>query len=105
MDKIPVFIGKGLPSMPNDNAIVGMSVYKDTLVLWDEDVDSRVIGLLDSMLGYHLEKLAAVYEHEGGVLMYWKGAIPDKYADGSQIGISDGDSWSITSHVVPAHKA
>ena len=77
----------------------GFSVYRGVVVVWDEDMDQRVLGVVDKMSDKDRMNLYAIHEREGSVSMWWRDKVPRKYrADVGSKGISvpnDNDWWSI----------
>ena len=77
----------------------GFSVYRGVIVVWDEDMDQRVLAVVDSLSDKDRMNLYAIREHEGSVSMWWRVKVPRKYrADLRPAGISvpnDNDWWSI----------
>lgn len=56
----------------------GVSVYKNVLIVWDEDHDARIITLIDQIeeKWEQLVNLAVVHEHEGSVIFIWNYHVP-----------------------------
>jgi len=73
--------------------LTGISSYRNTLVLWDEDTDTRVFDLIDDLTDVERQLLLAVHEHEGSVLFFWKSTEPPKRLERG-VHTPDGDYWS-----------
>lgn len=75
---VPVFLPGTLqslaqyepPDLPN-----GLSIYNSTLVLWDEDQDTRLFKLIDEWFPKCAWGPLAIYEHEGTLRMMWENPI------------------------------
>lgn len=77
----------------------GFSVYKNVLVQWDEDTDTRVLKFIDELPEKIREQLVLVQEHEGSIALRWRDYVPEDYkenVDGVEVEV-DGDNWSIFS--------
>jgi len=77
----------------------GYSVYKGTIIEWDEDYDRRIFIFVDNILKQRIKNLIRCKEHEAGLILYFKDSIPLKYNEGDSIDIDDEeghDVWSIT---------
>lgn len=77
-----------------------LSVYRNVLVVWDEDLDTRVLGWIDDQPPEVLDNLILVSEHEGGVCLLWKSCIPHGYEQNETTYGPDGDAWTIHESVV-----
>jgi hypothetical protein len=60
------------------------NIYKDVLVLLDEDFDSRIYNFIDS-LSVESKKLCAVMENEGSLFLLWHNDIPEKYTENNEV--------------------
>jgi hypothetical protein len=69
----------------------GFTVYKGIIVVWDEDKDTRVLSLIDSMPLSQLENLILVYETEGTLTTIWAKGVPDRFKKGNIV--VEGDNW------------
>jgi|ETNmetMinimDraft_2_1059921.scaffolds.fasta_scaffold268833_1 hypothetical protein len=78
----------------------GFTNYKGVTVLWDEDHDTRVLDLIDSMPVIFREDLLVVHEAEGCVCFLWKDCVPRRFQVGEMIcAPRDGDTWNITESI------
>lgn len=77
----------------------GMSIYKNILILWDEDQDTRIFEFIDNLDKLDLNSLQIVHEHEGTLCLYWKISPPSKYIN-CLAQIKD-DSWIIQNTILP----
>jgi hypothetical protein len=66
------------------NRCKAYNVYKDVLVLLDEDYDSRIYNFIDS-LRINSKKLCAVMENEGRLFLLWHNDIPEKYTENNEV--------------------
>jgi len=87
--------------LPGDS-YYGMSVYRDVLVLWDEDYDTRVLDFIDDMGTVYRDNLLAVRENKGSLDLRWKADQPipselQPHGDGVEVG---NDCWSVSSSTV-----
>jgi hypothetical protein len=100
----------------------GVSIYKDVVVIWDEDFDTRIITLLDNIIKedkicmsdcyinqFSKKSLIAVSEREGHLDMLWDhpmefnilGKMEEQHARVESINVitpSGGDTWSVEHH-------
>ncbi len=81
------------------------NVYKNVLVLLDEDYDSRIYNFIDSM-GIDAKSLCAVMENEGRLFLLWHDDIPEKYFENNEVIVKFKhnkkylyDLWQITKSV------
>jgi hypothetical protein len=81
------------------------NIYKDVLVLLDEDFDSRIYNFIDS-LSVESKKLCAVMENEGSLFLLWHDDIPEKYNENNEVIVKFKnnkkylfDLWQITKSV------
>ena len=81
------------------------NIYKDVLVLLDEDYDSRIYNFIDS-LGISSKSLCAVMENEGRLFLLWQDDIPEKYTENNEVIVKFKhnkkylyDVWQITKSV------
>lgn len=95
---VVIFYDSDLPHMATHvaQAACGSSLYKGILIQWDEDWDTRVLQLVDSLSAPVREQLLIVQEHEGGIAFVWDYIIPDGYEEGGGVDVA-GDSWEILS--------
>jgi hypothetical protein len=77
----------------------GFSLYRGVLIQWDEDDDTRILGVLDAMPAGILDRLLIVQEHEGGINFVWKEQVPEGYEEGKSIDEPGGDIWTVISSV------
>lgn len=78
------------------------NIYKDVLVLLDEDYDSRIYNFIDS-LGISSKSLCAVMENEGRLFLLWHDLIPDNYIEGKEVIVrfdKYSDIWSIEKSIL-----
>lgn len=76
----------------------GFSVYRDTLVVWDERHDERILEVLDNLPEDHLDKLLVVNYHKGTISFIWEGPAPPGYDPGYEgVDTPDGDWWVVHS--------
>ena len=66
------------------NRCKAYDVYKDVLVLLDQDCDSRIYNFIDS-LRIDSKKLCAVMENEGRLFLLWHNDIPEKYIENKEV--------------------
>ena len=98
MNTIPptfTFFDTDLPHCPQSNC--GFSIHRGILVQWDEDHDTRILHLLDSLPASILDQLIATQEHKGSISFLWKSSTPEDYQENKSVNASDGDSWTIYS--------
>lgn len=74
---------KALAPYGDDLFLVGgFSSYRDVVILWDNDHDERILGVIDSLATSDwLERLVAVYKHAGPLMLFWDGEIPKDLPD------------------------
>jgi hypothetical protein len=72
-----------------------VSIYRNVLVIWDEDRDARVLSWIDDQPPEVIDKLILVAEHEGGISFLWNGCIPHGYEQSEMAWPPDEDAWSI----------
>lgn len=74
----------------------GFTIYRNVIVVWDEDQDSRIFLFIDELDDRECKHLIAAYESEGGLKLLWDDYqnIPTFLHDGqgSQV---DSDWWTI----------
>jgi hypothetical protein len=82
-----MFTFKDIEKINYDNRCRTYNIYKDILVLLDEDLDSRIYNFIDS-LGNDSKSLCAVMENEGRLFLLWQDIIPDNYIQGKEISVN-----------------
>ena len=75
----------------------GISCHRGIIVFFDEDFDTRVIDVIDELPSYIIDKIFAISEHEGGLVVYVKEEALDELEDG--IECWDGDWWNVEQRV------
>ncbi len=72
------------------------SIYRNVIVFWDTDNDTRIFTLLDELPAKHVSELLAVMETEGTVHMQWKDYPPISFPPEIEVE-EDGmkDSWVV----------
>lgn len=70
-------------------------VVGSTVVLYDEDIDDRLIEFV-CIVGS--KSLAYAYETHGTLYLAWDNDIPDEYMPGNTVAVGD-DSWIIAESV------
>lgn len=95
---LTVFFDVDLPKMASHEpqATCGFSVYRDTLIVWDEDHDERVVTFIDQLPEYVRAQLLVVQEHEGCLALLWRYCVPPGYEEQQGVDVA-GDHWSIIS--------
>ena len=79
----------------------GITTYRDVLVFWDEDDDTRVLDMIDIMEPWDRCHLIAVHEHEGTVDLFWNApTVPQQFKNGFDT--PDGDHWSAENYLLKA---
>lgn len=71
-----------------------ITLYRGVLVVFDEDVDTRVLTWLDEQPCEVVDTLFMVQEHEGSLTLLWKKAMPAHLKEGDSVDV-DGDVWSV----------
>lgn len=64
----------------------GMSIYKNVLILWDEDFNIILYNFIDS-LGIDSSSLCAVMERKGRLYLLWHDVIPEKYQENKSLDV------------------
>lgn len=75
----------------------GFVIYKNVVVFWDEDYDSRIFDFVDSLSPSHRNRLSAACESEACLMLVWDGNVPD---DRLKINTYEGyflDGWDMFS--------
>lgn len=93
---LPAFFIQATPNY-NRAGMRGFSIYKDVLICWDEDRDTRVVNVIDQILENDCnfeDNLIAISETEGTVTFLWKDYEPAGYENGEDIKVL-ADCWSI----------
>jgi len=86
---------------PNEN--YAFSIYKNTCVVWDNDLDHRVLGLVDHMPDLIQEELVAIYERKGDLNLLWFNNVPSGYEEDVTLDVPDDtDFWEITKSITVA---
>jgi hypothetical protein len=108
---IAVFYDFELPAMAShcNHADCGFSIYRGTLVCWDEDHDERILQLIDEMPTAVAEQLLVTQEHEGSVRFIWKGEVPEGYHTNGAVEVAmdipgepdASDVWIIEESIAP----
>ncbi len=78
------------------------NIYKDVLVLLDEDYDSRIYNFIDS-LGINSKSLCAAMENEGRLFLLWHDLIPDKFVEGKEVRVNFDklyDIWTVEKSIL-----
>jgi hypothetical protein len=84
---------KSIPVFNIPRSVVGMSVYRSTIVLWDKDHDTRILTWIDRYGGGCL----AVHEHGAQMTIVWDGPDDDRP---SEYEVED-DYWLVYRHHEP----
>lgn len=92
--------GHSLPILHRDDLSfqrfdLGFSVYRDIVVLWDDDFDTRVLDWIDSLTDETRQKLAAAQENEGNLYLLWHSEVPFEYRVNGEVEAPKGDIWAI----------
>ena len=69
----------------------GYESHRGVIVFWDIDHDRRAISLINKMPKCFRERLMAIREREGQILMLWADFPPEEYKD--EVWIA-GDCWT-----------
>ena len=75
----------------------GFSIYRGVLIVWDEDYDPRILGMIDDMPDQARKEVLAAYEHEGGLSLLWTDddIAPSEYDPGELLDVRGSDVWAI----------
>ncbi len=83
---------------PNEN--YAFSIYKNTCVVWDDDLDHRVLDLVDHMPDLIQEELVAIYERKGDLNILWDNYVPAGYGKNVTLDVPiDTDFWVISKSI------
>lgn len=99
----------GVKDFPPPSRQVGFSIYKGILVIWDEDIDGRVLRFIEELPTHLSDKLVLVAESEGVLFLRWDsahlpgGVVPASFKDGQMVDVGN-DSWDIQESRVLATK-
>ena len=66
------------------NRCKALNIYKNVLVLLDEDFDSRIYNFIDS-LDSNSKILSAAMENKGSLFLLWHEKIPEDYVKGKEV--------------------
>lgn len=97
----PLLIIKGVHLLKSDlpSFDCGFSIHKNILVMWDVDLDTRVLLMIDDLDKNTQDNLVFIYEHKGGVFLIWKDYVPDylsEQSNGVEVNsVEGGDCWTI----------
>lgn len=72
----------------------GFCSYKDVLVFFDDDLDTRIFDFIDGLSDHRRNNLYAVGEHEGSLSMVWRCKPPKGMQEDDHVEVC-GDVWSI----------
>jgi hypothetical protein len=100
---IAVFYDSELPALSShcNQAECGFSIYKSTLIRWDEDSDDvRILQFIDELANDIREELLVCQQHEGTVQFIWKSQVPQGYEKGCGVDVA-GDGWYILESIAP----
>lgn len=77
----------------------GSFLYKNVIVIFDEDKDLRIFDFIDRLPEYARQQILFLRETQANVDIFWKssGKLYTKKIQDIDIG---GDTWTITHHVV-----
>lgn len=95
INNLPSFHQADLCNQPGVSTHYGFSVCDNTLIVWDEDRDVRVLEVLRKMPLDVRSELLLIHEHEATLWMVWDKLVPDAYKEGTEIPTSDGDTFSV----------
>ena len=95
--KVPIIFKNDIVNFADyNNADNAFSIYKNTCVIWDDDLDYRILDLIDHMSDFDQQELVAIYEHEGGVNLLWLNNVEIEYKEGVYLDVPcDMDSWIV----------
>jgi hypothetical protein len=70
------------------------SIYREILILWDDEEDRRVFDFIDEMRENDREFLLVASPHEGSISLCWNSDVPYGYKPNDSIEFSC-DIWSV----------
>lgn len=77
----------------------GFTLYRNNMIIWDEDYDSRIIAFADDLAEYHEIENWILYENQGTLRIFWSwtnsGVRPEGIFDKGMVELSDGDTWMV----------
>lgn len=97
LECIPVIRKESFPPLMHYNC--GVGIYKNVIIVWDQDYDPRVSQLIDyinfrSWIDSNVS-LIAICESKGSVSLLWNGPVPTRFSvDSPSIDVA-GDCFSI----------
>lgn len=57
----------------------GFSIYQGVLVVWDKDLDKRILLVVDSIPSYDRDGLVAIQERKAAIFFLWQDSAPGDY--------------------------
>lgn len=72
----------------------GYEVYKDVVIIWDEDHDERIKTFIDDLQENDRDNLVMCNESEGDLTLWWFNEIPQSFQSKDGVTV-EGDYWNI----------
>ena len=97
---LPAGIRKSyLPNMASHckQELCGSCYYEGVFVQWDEDLDDRVLGFIESIPPDIRKSLIVIQEHKATLGFIWKNEVPIGYEEGVDFDTPCGDCWYVGS--------
>jgi len=76
------------------NNVYGYEVYKDVVIAWDEDRDTRIKTFIDELSENERFNLVMCNENKGDLTLWWTDQIPEKFQSKKSV-VVEGDYWNI----------
>ncbi len=91
----------GVLKLTDFGPLTDFSLYRDILILWDEDHDGRLLAILDQLLDETTDTdlLVAAAEHKGELVLWWWGRGG---WNGDQLATTDRDAWKVEHRIILA---
>ncbi len=75
-----------------------LSRYMGVLVVWDRDMDHRVLRFIEDLPDHERRRLVACRESKGGLDLVWARDVPERFeAENAGITVA-GDWWTVYSN-------
>jgi hypothetical protein len=73
----------------------GYEVYKDVVIVWDEDHDPRIKNFIDDLSHDDRDNLIMCGESKGDLTLWWAYQVPESFQEKKSVSVANNDSWNI----------
>ena len=95
LEKVTVLKTKQIMDLIGSNSLSGLSIYKDIMILFDEDLDKRLLKFVEKNEGKLLNMNAfAVYETQASLYVFTDGVNNSCLSNSDEIEV-ERDIWKL----------